>query len=77
MTTNLLAQLSVKQLKSAVSIRERIHALEGELNKILGGESPRAAAPRKKRRLSAAAKARISTAAKARWAKLRATQGKK
>jgi len=72
MTTNLLAQLSVKQLKRAVAIREKIETLERQLNKILAAESPSAAAPRRRRRLSAAAKARISAAAKARWAKFRA-----
>jgi hypothetical protein len=77
MTTNLLAQLSVKQLKRAVAIREKIGALEAQLSKLLGAEPPRAAAPRRRKRLSAAAKARISAAAKARWAKFRATKGKK
>jgi len=72
MTTNLLAQLSVKQLKRAVAIREKIETLERQLNKIPGAESPSAAAPRRRRRLSAAAKAKISAAAKARWAKFRA-----
>ena len=77
MTTNLLAQLSVKQLKRAVAIRERIATLERQLGKILGAEPRPTAAPRRKRKLSAAAKARISAAAKARWAKFRATKGKK
>ena len=77
MTTNLLAQLSVKQLKRALVIREKIGTLEGQLDKILGAERPLAAAPRRRRKLSAAAKAKISAAAKARWAKFRATKGSK
>jgi len=77
MTTNLLAQLSVKQLKRALAIREKIGTLERQLGKILGAPPPSAAAPRRKRRLSAAAKARISAAAKARWARFRAKKGKK
>jgi len=77
MTTNLLAQLSVKQLKRALAIREKIGTLEAQLGKILDAEPPRGAAPRRKRKLSAAAKAKISAAAKARWARFRATRGNK
>ena len=77
MTTNLLAQLSVKQLKRALAIREKIGTLEAQLGKILGAEPPRDAVPRRKRKLSAAAKAKISAAAKARWARFRATKGNK
>ena len=77
MTTNLLAQLSVKQLKHALAIREKIGTLEAQLGKILGAEPPSVAAPRRKRKLSAAAKAKISAAAKARWARFRASKGNK
>jgi len=78
MTTNLLAQLSVQQLKRALAIREKIGTLEAQLGKILDAEPPRGAAPRrKKRKLSAAAKAKISAAAKARWARFRASKGNK
>jgi hypothetical protein len=77
MTTNLLAKLSVHQLKRAVAIREKMETLERELEQILGTGLPPAAVPRRKRRLSASAKARISAAAKARWARFRATKAKK
>src|ERR1044071_6716399 len=72
MQSNLLTTLSVKNLKEAVAIRERIDHLQGELDRITGGHatsltngSPRPG----KRRMSAAARARISAAMKARWAK--------
>jgi len=79
MTENPLAELSVQQLKRAVSIREKIEGLQKELNRITGGQSGTVnqAAPRKKRRMSAAARARISKAMKARWAKRRARTGRK
>jgi len=77
MQTNPLANLSLKQLKRAVAVRERIERLETQLGRMLGARSPRAAAPRKKRKLSAAAKAKISAAAKARWQRFRAQKAKK
>ena len=61
----------------ALAIREKIGTLEAQLGKILDAEPPRGAAPRRKRKLSAAAKAKISAAAKARWARFRATRGNK
>jgi hypothetical protein len=82
MQPNPLANLSVQQLKQAISIRQRIDALEKELSRIIGGQpSPaKSGAPtakRKRRKMSAAARAKISAAAKARWAKFRAKKGKK
>ena len=71
MQSSSLANLSLQQLKQAVTIRERIEVLEKELSRIIGGGTPgvKKAAPRKKRRLSAAARAKISARMKARWAK--------
>ena len=73
MQKNLLANVSIHQLKRAVTIREKIDELEKELNRIVGGQSRigRNAASRRKRRLSAAGRARISAMMKARWAKRR------
>ena len=71
MQSNLLTTLSVKNLKQAVAIRERIDSLQRDLDQITGAQAApeRNGAPRrKKRRMSAAARARISAAAKARWA---------
>ena len=72
MQTNHLTQLSLHQLKQAVTIREKIEDLETELGRMLGNTSRSAAAPgmkRRRRTMSAAARAKISAAAKARWAK--------
>jgi len=69
MLSNAFADLSLQQLKKAVSIREKIESLEKELSRIIGTGTPGATkAPRKKRRVSAAARAKISAGMKARWA---------
>ena len=72
--SSIWSNLSVAQLKRAVTIKEQIEQLEAELSGI-AGEPPKAIstvapifAP-KKRTMSAAAKAKISAAQKARWAK--------
>jgi hypothetical protein len=75
---NILAQLSVAQLKRATAIKERIETLEKELTGMLG--IPKALTVggviRRRRKMSAAAKAKISAAAKARWARVRAAKNK-
>jgi len=74
MTNNPLTQLSVQQLKRALSIRQQIDRLEKEIDGLIGGQVARTrkATPTRRKKLSAAAKARISTAMKARWAKIKA-----
>ena len=83
-----MINLTPNQLRKAANLKEKIVALEKELNQMFGStakpvENP---APKKRRKMSAAGKARIvaaqiarwakiSAAAKARWAKIRA--GKK
>ena len=76
MQINLLT-LSVKDLRRAVAIRERIDGLQRDLGRIIGAQaapvengSPR----RKKGKMSSAAKARISAGMKARWAKRKGKQ---
>ena len=70
MPSNAFADLSLQQLKKAVTIREKIESLEKELSRIIGTGTPGVTkAPRKKRKLSAAARAKISARMKARWAK--------
>ena len=59
------SNLSAQQLRQAADLRERIDALQRELEKTLGGAGPRG------RRMSPAAIERIRAAAKARWAKVR------
>ena len=78
MQNNLLTTVSVKDLKRAVAIRERIDGLERDLDRITGTQAApvRNGSPRrrKKRRMSAAARAKISVAAKTRWAKKKGKQ---
>jgi len=79
MQSNLLTTLSVKDLKQAVAIRERIEGLQRDLDRITGAKAApvkNGAPQRRKRRMSIAAKAKISAAMKARWAKRRGKQSK-
>src|SRR5437870_13298340 len=74
MQSNLLTRLSVKDLKQAVAIRERIDGLQRDLERITGAQAApvRNGAPRRKKgKMSAAARAKISAGMKARWAKRR------
>jgi hypothetical protein len=68
-----IASLSAKQLRRAADIKDKIQSLEKELEQILGSsiEPAAPAAPKKRRKMSAAGRARISAAAKARWAKVK------
>jgi hypothetical protein len=82
---NSLSNLSPAQLRQAADIQERILALQGELNQLLGvGGEPAptpiagGSAPKPgKRNLSAAGRAAIIAGAKARWAKERAEPPKR
>ena len=71
-----MINLSSKQLRQAADLKEKIAALETELNTILSGSgsgipSPLKAPKVKKGGMSAAGRARIAAAQKARWAKVR------
>jgi hypothetical protein len=74
--TNLLTNLSVSDLKKAIAMREKIDALTGELNSILGGSgtvAPAAKGGRGGRRaITAAGRAAIAAAQRARGAKAKA-----
>ena len=75
-----LNHLSVSDLRKAANLKERIEALENELNEVIGAapkavSAPEASAPRKKGGMSAAGKARIAAAQKIRWAKVKAAKG--
>lgn len=67
-------QLTSKQLRQAISIKDKIAVLETKLNQLFGSPTaqPVAAKTPKKRKMSAAGKARIAAAQKARWAKVNA-----
>jgi hypothetical protein len=73
-----IINLSAQQLRRAAAIKEQIQSLENELGRILGSSiKPVAvAAPKKRRKMSAAGRAKISAAAKLRWAKVKAAKGK-
>lgn len=76
MSENVLNRLSVKQLKRAVTLKERIARLEAKLAGLLGGPdtTPSDKPVRRQRKMSAAGRAKISAAAKARWAKVKAAK---
>ncbi len=72
-----ITSLSPQQLRNAADLKERIDALQEQLEEILGGTTayaaqtaPMAGVP-KKRRMSAAGRAAISAAAKPSWEKFR------
>jgi hypothetical protein len=68
-----IMNLSAQQLRRAAGIKEQIQSLENELGRIFGSSIKLVAddaAPKKRRKMSAAGRARISAAAKARWAKV-------
>ena len=69
-----LQNLTVKQLRKVVAIKERMEKLEAKLASISDGDAPTAAPVvhrRRRRKMSAAAKARIAAAQRARWAKVK------
>jgi hypothetical protein len=66
-----LSHISVRELKKAVSLRERIESLEQQLAGILGDASPAGAGRPGRRTMSASARARIAAAQRKRWAKQR------
>jgi hypothetical protein len=66
-----MIQLSASQLRRAADIKDQLESLNNELTRLLGSTDG-AAAPRKRRTMSAAARAKIGVAARARWAKRRA-----
>ena len=80
-----LADYSPAQLEEAIALKKQIAALEARLASLSSGEptvkatrlnvvrtTAPAAAPKKKRKMSAEGRAKIAAAAKARWAKVKA-----
>ena len=67
-----ITDLSAQQLRRAANIKDKIQSLENELGKILGSsiKPVAAAAPKKRRKMSAAGRAKIAAGQKARWAKV-------
>jgi hypothetical protein len=69
MTTD-LSNITSGQLKRAIQLKEKIEALTGELNQILGSAGTSKSSPQK-RTMSAADRKTIGAAQKARWAKVK------
>ena len=65
-----MTHLSASQLRRAANIKHKIETLQKQLARLLGSTAG-AAAPRKRRKLSAAGRARIAAAQRARWAKVK------
>ena len=74
----LLSSLSVKQLRKAVTLKEKIQSLEKEIGRLLGSSTNPAAhaVPKKKWKMSAAAKAKLSAKMKMIWARRKARKSK-
>ena len=71
------SSISVVDLRRAITLREKIEAMQSELAAILGGSSSprtigRPKGSKTKRAMSAATKAKMAAAAKARWKKAKA-----
>jgi hypothetical protein len=73
-----ITNLTPQQLRKAADLKEKIDALQGQMDALLGGgEIPILGRGTRtgKRRLSAQGRANIAAAAKARWAALRSKKG--
>ena len=69
LTPGTMMNLSASQLRYAADIKDKIESLQKEFTRLLGSTDG-AAAPVKRRKMSAAARAKIAAAARARWAKV-------
>ncbi|HEY3863160.1 MAG TPA: hypothetical protein VGO59_14855 [Verrucomicrobiae bacterium] len=72
-----LPELSVKQLRRAVALREKIESLEAKITSIMGESGGSRAGAREKagqpkRKVSAATRAKLAAKAKVRWASAKA-----
>src|ERR1700680_1122991 len=60
--------LSLQKLEQAISLRKRIHQLEGQLSALFGNTKGSRSSS-SKRRVSPATRAKLAAAGRARWAK--------
>ena len=65
-----MTNLTASQLRRAADIKDKIESLQKQLARLLGSTDG-AAAPRQRRKMSAAGRQKIAAAARARWAKQR------
>ena len=73
-----ITTLTPQQLRRAANVKERIDALQVELNRLLGTPAPAAVATGavpKRKKISAAGIARIRAAQRARWAAIKRADG--
>jgi hypothetical protein len=70
---NELLNISTAKLQRIIGVKRQIERLQAQLEKLAGAAVPVAvaAAPRRRRKMSAAGRKAISDAAKARWAKIK------
>jgi hypothetical protein len=68
--TTLLSDLSIEQLRRAVSLKEQIAGLETQLSQVVGAPAPATLTAKRpgSRKRSAAVRARMAAAQRARWA---------
>lgn len=73
---NDLLHISTAKLQRIIAVKKQIERMQARLVKLAGAAVPASAsaAPRKRRKMSAAGRKAISEAAKARWAKVKATK---
>ena len=71
---NTIASLTIAELKQALNLKERIEALNHELDSLAAGNADQDGGGTG-RRMSAAARARIAAAARKRWAAHRTKHG--
>src|SRR5260221_140253 len=72
-----IRNLSIKQLKKAIKIRQKLDSLQSELDDLIGGNSFARSGASGERKMSAAGRARIAAAQRARWAKVKGKKGRK
>jgi hypothetical protein len=71
----MITDLSADQLRRLAGIKRKIESLQNRLTRLLGSDGGDAA-PRGRRRMSAAGRARIAAAVRARWARVKVKKSK-
>ena len=66
-----MTHLTASQLRRAADIKDKIASLQKEFSRLFGSTGDAAAAPRKRRKMSATGRRKIAAAARARWAKVK------
>jgi hypothetical protein len=72
----MITNLSADQLRRLAGIKRKIESLQNRLTRLVDGAAG-TAAPRKRRRMSAAGRARIAAAQRARWGRVKGKKSKR